>query len=90
MSDSKDTNLKEVFIREILQDINDVPIVYLRTLTALIHTFKENILTVERLDIKQDYQEDNFDWDDLIDSIHTNRQRNNERLHAEHVSKNIQ
>ncbi len=85
MIDTKVNKAKETFINEIVQDINDIPFVYLRTLYGLIHTFKENILIIEngeinnKLNVQED-ENDNFDWDNLIDKIHLNRQRNNINL----------
>ena len=85
MIDTKVNKAKETFINEIVQDINDIPFVYLRTLYGLIHTFKENILIIEngeinnKLNVQED-ENDNFDWDNLIDEIHLNRQRNNINL----------
>jgi len=85
MVELKENKVKETFIKEIVQDINDIPIVYLRTLYALIHTFKENILIVENIELQQNAknkknQTDDFDWDNLIDEIHRNRQQNNEKM----------
>ena len=85
MLDLKENKFKETYIKEILEDINDIPVVYLKTLYALIHSFKENILIVEHADYKQNTKtlnqdNDDFDWDSLIDEIHNNRRLNNDKL----------
>jgi cell division protein FtsL len=76
----EENKLKAHFIKQIIQDINDIPIIYLKTLYVIIHTFKENILVIEPISsqkLSQLDESDDFDWDNLIDEINTNRQKNN-------------
>jgi hypothetical protein len=85
MADIKVNKAKEKFVNEIIQDINEIPFVYMKTLYALIHTFKENILTIENIEINtnievSDDETNDFDWDNLLDEIHQNRQINNLKL----------
>jgi len=87
MIDTKINKAKETFINEIVQDINAIPLVYMKTLYALIHTFKENILTIENVQINNKFsvledENDDFNWDNLIDEIHNNRQQNNINLNT--------
>jgi len=52
---------------------------------ALIHTFKENILIIEPINqIKksENVETEDFDWDNLINEIHQNRQNNNIKLNS--------
>ena len=80
METFKEKQIKENFIQEIIQEINEIPINYLRTLYAIVHTFKENILIVEpvpQISPSSEEKNDDFDWDELIDEIHQERQRNN-------------
>ena len=37
---------KNVLLEQIMLEINEVPLVYLKTLYAIIHSFKENISTI--------------------------------------------
>lgn len=85
MLETKVNKAKQTFIDEIVQDINDIPFVYMKTLCALIHAFKENVLIIENVEMNNKFDvddNDDFDWDNLIDEIHQNRQRNNINLSA--------
>lgn len=64
-------NQKQFIINEIVQEINEIPVIYLKTLYALVHSFKETI------PYPVDIEEDSFDWDNLLNEIHQNRNKNN-------------
>ncbi len=90
MVEVKQKIAKDLFLAQIMSDINEIPLVYLKTLYALVHTFKENILTIPPenampMPTPKD-EEDNFDWDNLLKDIHLNRQKNNllltHRIHS--------
>ena len=66
---------KEILVNEILKEINEVPVIYLKTLYALIHSFKETIPIPEKT--LNNEMETNFDWDELLNEIHSNRDKNN-------------
>lgn len=66
---------KDILVNEILKEINEVPLVYLKTLYALIHSFKETIPIPNK--IQEEVNEINFDWDELLNEIHNNRNNNN-------------
>jgi hypothetical protein len=82
MVEVKQKIAKDLFIAQIMSDINEIPLIYLKTLYALVHTFKENILTIQPeentipMPAPKD-EEDAFDWDNLLKDIHLNRQKNN-------------
>lgn len=66
---------KDVLVNEILKDINEVPLIYLKTLYALIHSFKETIPMPDKF--KEELSEKEFDWDELLNEIHSNRKKTN-------------
>jgi hypothetical protein len=84
MVDVKKKIAKDLFIQQIMGEINEIPLIYLKTLYALVHTFKENILTIqpENRIVKAPTQTDDdaFDWDNLLNDIYLNRQKNNQLL----------
>lgn len=83
MAETQKNISKKLLIEQIMLDINDVPAVYLKTLYAIIHSFKENITTIQPpqspLPVSED--DDNFDWDSLLHDVHANRQKNNTLIH---------
>jgi hypothetical protein len=81
MAEIKKNISKEIFIQQIVNEINEIPAIYLQTLYGLVHTFKENILIVTpQASTTLVTLEDTFDWDDLMNDIYINRQKNNELL----------
>ena len=77
---------KNALIEQIILEINQVPLVYLKTLHAIIHSFKENIVTIQPTQSplptsESIATEDNFDWDSLLNDIQTNRKKNNMLIH---------
>ena len=77
---------KNALIEQIILEINQVPLVYLKTLHAIIHSFKENIVTIQPTQSSLPTSEsiateDNFDWDSLLNDIQTNRKKNNMLIH---------
>jgi hypothetical protein len=78
--------IKKKMIEQILLDINEVPLVYLKTLQAIIHSFKENVSIIPTESIPSQAIEaetvlDDFDWDNLLEDIHSQRQANNQHIH---------
>lgn len=69
---------KEILINEIIKELNDVPAIYLKTIFALIHSFKETIPVPQNL--KENSDDKDFDWDELLDEIHINRKKTNLRM----------
>lgn len=77
---------KNYLIEQIMLEINQVPSVYLQTLYGIIHSFKENIVNIQPtqnplLEPKPQPEEDNFDWDNLLNEIQDNRKKNNALIH---------
>ena len=77
---------KNSIIEQIMLEINEVPLVYLKTLYAIIYSFKENIVTIQPTQIplpisESVSEEDNFDWDSLLNDIQSNRKKNNMLIH---------
>ena len=86
MAKTQKITSKKYLIEQIMLEINEVPLVYLKTLHAIIHSFKENIVTIQPPQTPIPAQEpiseeDNFDWDTLLNEIHTNRKNNNLLIH---------
>lgn len=74
---------KEIFIQQIVSEINEIPLIYLQTLYSLVHTFKENILAIPPQPTSTPAiasTEEVFDWDNLLNDIYLNRQKNNQAL----------
>jgi hypothetical protein len=72
---------KEIFIQQIVSEINEIPLIYLQTLYSLVHTFKENILAIPPQPTPAIVPtEEVFDWDNLLNDIYLNRQKNNQAL----------
>lgn len=70
-------NSKDTLIKEIVNEINGIPIIYLKTLYALIHSFKETIPIPDQLSTEL---ADNFNWDELLEEIHSNRNKTNQHF----------
>jgi hypothetical protein len=72
---------KEIFIQQIVSEINEIPLIYLQTLYSLVHTFKENILAIPPQPTPAIVPtEEVFDWDNLLNDIYLNRQKQNQAL----------
>ncbi len=73
---------KEIFIQQIVSEINEIPLIYLQTLYGLVHTFKENILAIppQPAPAAPPPTEEVLDWDLLLKDIYLNRQKNNQAL----------
>ena len=77
---------KKYMIEQIMLDINEIPLVYLRTLQRIVHSFKEDIVAIQpqqKATAVTDAIEETtiFDWDNLLTDIHANRQKNNLTIH---------
>ena len=70
----KEQEIKAIFVAEMMAEINEVPVMYLKTLKALIHAFKENISS---LPAPTKEAEEEFDWEEMLSEIHERRQENN-------------
>ncbi len=68
---------KQLLLKNILIELNRLPVSYLPHWYDLIHTFRENLQVEE--DISGSSTETDFDWDALVDEVMKNRQRNNLR-----------
>jgi hypothetical protein len=80
MVEVKQKIAKDLFIAQIMSEINEIPLIYLKTLYALVHTFKKNIITIQSensIVLPPKDEDENFDWDNLLKDIHLNRQKNN-------------
>ncbi len=69
---------KEILINEIVKELNEIPVIYLRTIFALIHSFKETIPFPQQF--KTSDREEDFNWDSLLDEIHQNRKQTNLKM----------
>ena len=86
MVEAQRNKTKKHLIEQILLDINEIPLVYLKTLQSIIHSFKENIVEIQpqqKSAAVTDTTEEatDFDWDSLLTDIHANRQKNNVTIH---------
>lgn len=86
MAETQKTSIsKDVLLEQIMFEVNAVPLVYLKTLYAIIHSFKENISTIQPTQtassVTETISEEDFDWDSLLNDIHTNRKKNNLAVH---------
>ena len=86
MVEAKKNKTKKYMIEQILLDINEVPLVYLRTLQGIVHSFKENIVAIQPQQnptavTETSEETTDFDWDSLLTDIHANRQKNNLTIH---------
>ena len=90
MVEAKKNKTKKYMIEQILLDINEIPLVYLRTLQGIVHSFKENIVAIHPqqnptavTETSEETSEEttDFDWDSLLTDIHANRQKNNLTIH---------
>lgn len=70
----KEQEIKAAFVEDMVAEINEVPVMYLKILKALIHAFKENVLSLPSPTKKE---EDEFDWEEMLSEIHQKRQENN-------------
>ena len=70
----KEQEIKAAFVEDMVAEINEVPFMYLKTLKALIHAFKENISS---LPAPTKETEEDFDWEEMLSEIHQRRQENN-------------
>lgn len=82
MVEAQKNKAKKYMIEQILLDIDEIPVVYLKTLQGIVHSFKENIVAIQPQQTPNsasDTPEDSidFDWDSLLTDIHANRQKNN-------------
>ena len=82
MIETQKNKTKKYMIEQILLDINEIPLVYLKTLQSIVHSFKENIVAIQpqqKPTSVADTTEEatDFDWDSLLTDIHANRQKNN-------------
>ncbi len=69
-------------VKQIVFEVSEIPLEYLQTLHAIIHSFRTNLPTVGTEKIEENVltKAETIDWDILIDEIHTNRKRNNKRI----------
>ena len=86
MVEAKKSKAQKFIVEQILLDINEIPLVYLRTLQGIVHSFKENIVAIQSqqkpTDVTDSTEEaTDFDWDNLLTDIHANRQKNNLTIH---------
>ena len=86
MVEAQKNKTKKHMIEQILLDINEIPLVYLKTLQSIVHSFKENIVAIQpqqKSAAVTDTAEEatDFDWDSLLTDIHANRQKNNATIH---------
>jgi hypothetical protein len=73
------SEIKSAVVEDIMAEINEVPAIYLTTLKALIHAFKENVLKIPLpTQTNSNDVENEFDWDEMLTDIHLQRQKNNE------------
>jgi hypothetical protein len=74
---------KQAIIKNIIKELDKIPLVYLQSLYQIIRTFRKHLpVATKKMDVLAvKPTEDNFDWDELIDNVHANRKRNNERMH---------
>jgi hypothetical protein len=73
------SEIKSAVVEDIMAEINEVPAIYLTTLIALIHAFKENVLKIPLpTQTNSNDVENEFDWDEMLTDIHLQRQKNNE------------
>ncbi len=61
---------------DILKEVNSLPFEYLKTLYAMVHSFRVN-LPSKNIALEK---KENFNWDNLIEEININRKSNNERM----------
>jgi len=61
---------KETVIRNIVEELKEIPLAYLENLYAIVHTFRINLPAKEE-------QEEDFDWDSLVEEVNENRKNNN-------------
>ncbi len=66
---------KQLLLKNILIELNQLHEAYLRHRFELIHTFRERLSVEERGDIPP--QEAGFDWDVLVDEVMKSRRKNN-------------
>ena len=77
MANLAESKLKDKFIIEIVNEINEIPVIYYKTIYEIIHTFRENMPNIQLENNAENYNEIEFDWDNLLNEIHLNRQKNN-------------
>ena len=65
---------KQLLLRKMLVELNDLPVAYLKHWYELIHTFRVSLPVKELSDSRA------FDWDSLLDEVAKNRQLNNQKL----------
>lgn len=65
---------KQLLLKKMLVELNDLPIAYLKHWYELIHTFRES------LPVKEAPESPKFDWDSLLDEVTKSRQLNNQKL----------
>jgi hypothetical protein len=68
---------KQLLLKKMLLELNDLPVVYLKHWYELIHTFRQTLTTKEPLDSQA---MSDFDWDDFIEEVSNSRRSNNQRL----------
>jgi hypothetical protein len=74
---------KEILIRIIMLELNQIPAVYLQNLWNIIHTFRENIPAKEEVQSidNQDVVESNEEiWDNLLKDVNEQRQFSNQQM----------
>ena len=71
---------KQLLLKKMLVELNDLPIAYLKHWYELIHTFRVS------LPVQESPESPVFDWDSLMDDVTKTRLLNNQKL-AETISK---
>ncbi|MEK7255061.1 MAG: hypothetical protein AAB316_09970 [Bacteroidota bacterium] len=71
---------KQILLKDILQELNQLPETYLRHWLELIHAFRERLANVN--EPLPHSSEEPFDWDEMIDEIMANREQSNLRQFA--------
>ncbi|MBW8051861.1 MAG: hypothetical protein FVQ77_16285 [Cytophagales bacterium] len=74
---------KKTLLKNILIELDNIPVNYLKNLYEIIHTFRIYV-PQKQIDIDDEKEQYNdLIWDELIDEIYQNREDNNKRLNSE-------
>jgi hypothetical protein len=79
---------KELILKNILKELDKIPLAYLKNIYQIIRTFRKQlpVLPQQSATSLAKKEEKPFNWDELIHDIHTNRRANNSRM-AKNIDK---
>jgi hypothetical protein len=75
---------KELILKNILKELDKIPLAYLKNIYQIIRTFRKQLPILPQKPATK--VEKPFDWDELIDDIHANRRENNNRMAKKYLN----